>query len=148
MKPPESLNIQIYYFKIYFLSFTEKPDIVITMDPKKIVTYEELLEVIKTPSKYLIDVRNPDEIKETGKIPSSINIPLPVLGEVLSPSMSNEDFTQQYQRPKPTSSDELIFTCQSGRRATSALETALKLGYPNSKNYTGSWKEWASRQNL
>lgn len=43
--------------------------------------------------------------------------------------MSNEEFKNHYQRNKPTSSDELIFYCQSGRRSTEALDKALKLGY-------------------
>lgn len=44
-------------------------------------------------------------------------------------SMSEEEFQKNFQRRKPTSSDELIFYCQSGRRSTEALDKALKLGY-------------------
>lgn len=44
-------------------------------------------------------------------------------------TMSEEEFKKQFQRPKPLSSDELIFYCQSGRRSTEALDKALKLGY-------------------
>lgn len=43
--------------------------------------------------------------------------------------MSDEEFRQQFQRNKPSSSDELIFYCRSGRRSTEALDKALKLGY-------------------
>lgn len=45
------------------------------MDPKRIASYEDVLKVIDKPQKLIIDVRNPDEVSETGKIPSSINIP-------------------------------------------------------------------------
>lgn len=41
-----------------------------------IVTYEEIKDVISNhPEKLLIDVREPDELKETGIIPTAINIP-------------------------------------------------------------------------
>ncbi|XP_035912140.1 uncharacterized protein LOC118512165 isoform X3 [Anopheles stephensi] len=42
-----------------------------------IATYEEVLDLPNHPEKLLVDVRNPDELAETGKIPTSINIPLP-----------------------------------------------------------------------
>ncbi|KPJ08855.1 hypothetical protein RR48_01210 [Papilio machaon] len=45
------------------------------VDPKRVVSYEDMLKVIHQPEKVIIDVRNIDEIKATGKIPSSINIP-------------------------------------------------------------------------
>lgn len=45
------------------------------VDPKRVVSYEDMLKVIHQPEKVIIDVRNPDEVNETGKIPSSINIP-------------------------------------------------------------------------
>lgn len=44
-------------------------------------------------------------------------------------SMSDEDFKKNYQRPKPTESDELIFYCHYGRRSCLALDKALELGY-------------------
>jgi 3-mercaptopyruvate sulfurtransferase SseA len=40
-----------------------------------IATYEEVKDLPNHPEKLLIDVRNPDELVETGKIPTSINIP-------------------------------------------------------------------------
>lgn len=115
------------------------------VDPRRVVSYEDVLKVIHQPEKVLIDVRNPDEVNTTGKIPSSINIPLNSVQEVLV-SMSNEEFKKQYQRNKPSSTDELIFYCHSGRRSTEALDIALKLGYSKSKTYLGSWNEWSRTQ--
>lgn len=42
---------------------------------QKIATYDEVKELPKHPEKILIDVREPNELKETGVIPTSINIP-------------------------------------------------------------------------
>jgi len=38
-------------------------------------TYEEVKDVPNHPEKYLFDVRNESELKETGVLPASINIP-------------------------------------------------------------------------
>lgn len=43
--------------------------------PIPIVKYEEILDLPNQPQKTLIDVREPEELKETGAIPCSINIP-------------------------------------------------------------------------
>lgn len=40
-----------------------------------IATYEEVKDLPNHPEKYLIDVRDPPELAETGQIPTSINIP-------------------------------------------------------------------------
>lgn len=39
------------------------------------VTYEEVKDLPNHPEKLLIDVRNPEEVQASGKIPTSINIP-------------------------------------------------------------------------
>ncbi|XP_011556032.3 rhodanese domain-containing protein CG4456 isoform X1 [Plutella xylostella] len=114
------------------------------VDPKRVVSYEDVMKNLNKPEKVIIDVRNPDEVNSTGKIPSSINIPLGSVQDVLS--MSDEQFRQNYQRNKPACDDELIFYCRSGKRSTEALDKALKLGFSNSKTYLGSWDDWSSRQ--
>lgn len=40
-----------------------------------IVSYDEVKDLPNHPEKVLIDVREPDELKETGIIPTAINIP-------------------------------------------------------------------------
>lgn len=47
-----------------------------------IATYEEVKKLPNHPEKLLIDVREPSELVETGKIPTSINIPCK-LAEIL-----------------------------------------------------------------
>lgn len=49
------------------------------MSEVKIVTYEEVKAMANEPQKLLVDVRNPDELKE-GKIPHSLNIPCKYFG--------------------------------------------------------------------
>lgn len=53
------------------------------VDPKRVISYEDMLKVLNHPDKVIIDVRNPDEVTSTGKIPSSINIPCMYLHIIL-----------------------------------------------------------------
>ena len=41
----------------------------------KIATYEEVKDLPNHPAVLLVDVREPNELEETGQIPTSINIP-------------------------------------------------------------------------
>lgn len=58
---------------------TETKDFKKMVDPKRVISYEDMLKLIHQPEKVIIDVRNPDEVVSTGKIPSSINIPCMIL---------------------------------------------------------------------
>ena len=49
--------------------------IIIAASAVDIATYEEVKDLPNNPEKVLIDVREPQEIIDTGKIPTSINIP-------------------------------------------------------------------------
>lgn len=55
-------------------NFNKQTDIKM-VDPERVLSYDDMLKVIHQPQKVIIDVRNPDEVNTTGKIPSSINIP-------------------------------------------------------------------------
>ncbi|XP_037816093.1 rhodanese domain-containing protein CG4456-like [Lucilia sericata] len=114
----------------------------------EIAYYEEIKDLPNHPEKLLIDVRTPEELIQTGKIPTSINIPLSVLEQELSLNVKAEDFKQKYGRDKPAADMPLIFTCRSGRRAQQAAEIAVQLGYTNVKNYKGSWLDWAEHEGL
>jgi len=47
----------------------------VQMTEIKIATYEEIKDLPNSPEKLLIDVREPHELENTGRIPTSINIP-------------------------------------------------------------------------
>lgn len=43
--------------------------------PIAFASYEEIKDLPNHPEKLLVDVREPNELAETGRIPTSINIP-------------------------------------------------------------------------
>lgn len=111
-----------------------------------LVDYDYVKKLACEPEKLLIDVREHKELKETGQIPTSINIPLALLCQELG--ISRSIFECKYGREKPQLDTEIIFHCRSGKRSLQATEAAVALGFRNVKNYEGSWLDWAKREGL
>ncbi|KAI0768496.1 Rhodanese-like protein [Trametes elegans] len=111
----------------------------------KVITYEELKPKTLQPSpdKYLIDVREPDEVLQ-GSIPSAVNLPLSVLSSALH--LPPTEFKEKFGFEKPRPDQEVTFYCRSGKRSSTAADVAKRNGYTNILNYTGSWLEWSSRE--
>uniref|UniRef100_A0A182X3L5 Rhodanese domain-containing protein n=1 Tax=Anopheles quadriannulatus TaxID=34691 RepID=A0A182X3L5_ANOQN len=112
--------------KNYVGSWTANNNACYSANTMSIATYEEVLDLPNHPEKLLIDVRNPDELADTGKIPTSINIPLDKVKQAFGPETSDEAFAQQYGVPKPGLDHYLILSCRTGRRMPQ-LEEGLKL---------------------
>jgi rhodanese-related sulfurtransferase len=88
-----------------------------------------LCSCLITPSSqdaYLIDVREPDEVMQ-GSIPSSVNLPLSVLGNSLH--LTPQAFKAQHGFEKPKKQQEVVFYCRSGMRSASACDIARRNGY-------------------
>ncbi|KAJ8733477.1 hypothetical protein PYW08_001775 [Mythimna loreyi] len=108
------------------------------------VDYEYVKQATAKSSTLIIDVREPHEIVEHGKIPNSVNIPLGNVSPVLG-TMPDKDFQEAYKRPKPAEDTEIIFYCMIGKRSGMAQQNAINLGFKNAKNYLGSFTDWASK---
>lgn len=138
--------LAIIALQLFFINISAKDT---EMSTKiQIANYEEIKDLPNHPEVLLIDVRTPEELVQTGKIPTSINIPLSIVENELSVTVKSEDFKNKYGRDKPLADTPIIFTCRSGRRAQQAAEIAVKLGYKNVKNYKGSWLDWAEHEGL
>ncbi|XP_034829958.1 rhodanese domain-containing protein CG4456-like [Maniola hyperantus] len=108
------------------------------------VDYNQVKSATTNEKILIVDVREPEEVKEHGKIPNSINIPLGNVSIALG-TMSEIEFQNIYKRPKPTEDTEIIFYCMIGKRSGMAQQNAINLGFKNVKNYLGSWTDWASK---
>ncbi|KAH8380240.1 hypothetical protein KR009_009586 [Drosophila setifemur] len=109
-------------------------------------TYEQVKDVPNHPEVFLIDVRRKDEIKQTGSIPASINIPLDELESALQ--LDGDNFKSKYGRCKPEKDSKIILSCRSGNRTLEAEKIAKALGYTKVVLYKGSWQDWAKREGL
>lgn len=109
-----------------------------------VVDFDYVKAAVQNNTRILIvDVRDPDETKEHGHIPSSINIPFANVKNALN--MDAKDFEKTYKTPKPKKETEIIFYCMIGKRSEKAKAYAVELGYNNSKNYYGSYVDWTKK---
>ncbi|BFF98067.1 rhodanese domain-containing protein [Drosophila madeirensis] len=109
-------------------------------------TYERVKDVPNHPDTYLIDVREKEELRQTGSIPASLNIPLPELDKALR--LDSKEFKSSYGRDKPAKDSKIIFSCRSGKRVLEAEKIAKAQGYSNVVIYKGSWLEWAEKEGI
>jgi rhodanese-related sulfurtransferase len=92
---------------------------------------------------------------------TAINIPLPHIFHVLVrivrssdqllltsfvvQGMSDEDFEDEFQFPKPALEQKIVFSCKAGVRSLQAAKVASEMHqYENVLNYRGSADEWFS----
>lgn len=88
---------------------------------------------------YLIDVREPEELKQ-GFIETSRNIPV---GQVFQAfQLDDKDFEDKYKFEKPPKTAKVVVYCKAGGRSTDAANTLSSLGYTNLYNYVGSYNDW------
>lgn len=113
--------------------------------PPKSYTYEEVhdLTTDPQPNRVLIDVREPSELLQTGRIPTAKSVPISSAPDAFF--MSEEDFEEKFGFPRPSEKDEVIFYCKAGVRSRQA---ALFAGQARPAfggkvgNYNGSWLDW------
>jgi len=114
---------------------------------KHVVTAEELAVLLeKTPTEIrLLDVREPKDVEEYGKLPGSINVPLTKLKAAFTSEPAQ--FEAEFGTRKPTKEEagQIIFYGHCAVKSTTALEIAHKLGYKKARHYPGGWEEWSSR---
>jgi len=108
------------------------------------VNYSTLKGLLDKDIVTLIDVRNPDELKEDGKIPKSKNVPLPQLPDDFS-KLTDKEFHAKYGFDKPLHSAMLVTACRAGRRAATAADALMKMGYSNVSVYNGSFNDWKEK---
>ncbi|XP_076322026.1 uncharacterized protein LOC143231367 [Tachypleus tridentatus] len=111
--------------KRYATTSGDKPDLPIKITE---VSFEELGVLINASNVTLIDVRTPEELKEVGMIPSSVNVPLAEVEQAFQ--LPSDKFKEKYGFPLPSKDDgNVVMTCRSGRRATEAIIIVRKFGY-------------------
>jgi thiosulfate/3-mercaptopyruvate sulfurtransferase len=118
-------------------------------------------EIVGKAGKGLVDVRSPEEYRgeslapahlpqegaqRGGHIPGARNIPW---GKAVDPDqetfLSAEQLSQLYQGEGITPDQEIVAYCRIGERSAHTWFVLHELlGYPNVRNYDGSWTEWGS----
>uniref|UniRef100_A0A0K8R9W9 Putative member of the rhodanese logy domain superfamily n=2 Tax=Ixodes ricinus TaxID=34613 RepID=A0A0K8R9W9_IXORI len=111
---------------------------------KLCVDFAEVRDLLKKGTAFFVDVREPNELVNDGRIRDAVNIPLNDVGTALS--LPAEKFKEKYGREKPSQDNpNLIFSCRKGVRATNAMQTAHSKGYHKARFYRGSFCDWVEK---
>ena len=105
---------------------------------------------VRSPAEFTGEVTAPPEYpnehaQRGGHIPGAINIPWAQAVKEDGTFKSAEELSKLYQSKGVTPDKEIITYCRIGERS-SFTWFVLKylLGYPNVRNYDGSWTEWGN----
>ncbi|MFN8400712.1 MAG: sulfurtransferase [Anaerolineales bacterium] len=133
-------------------------------DDKKICVFrEDVLKHVKG-NLPLVDVRSPDEYTgkklhmpeypqegalRGGHIPGAKNIPWAKAVREDGTFKSAEELKELYEAQGITSDKDIVTYCRIGERSShSWFVLTYLLGYPNVRNYDGSWTEWGNLVNV
>lgn len=83
----------------------------------------------------IIDIREPEEIRQNGVIPGSINAPRGMLEFYADSSLP-------YHKPEFKKDSRIILQCASGGRSALAVVTLKQMGYTNVAHLDGGFKAW------
>jgi thiosulfate/3-mercaptopyruvate sulfurtransferase len=128
---------------------------------KSIRAFREQVFAQIEAGKPLVDVRSPQEYsgemlsmpnypqegaQRGGHIPGAVSIPWSkAVNEADSTFKSPEELRSLYEEKDITPDDEIIAYCRIGERSSHTwFVLKYLLGYPNVKNYDGSWTEWGN----
>lgn len=105
------------------------------------VSFDDLKSLIASGKVTLVDVREPEELKDVGGLPGCTNIPLTKLKAALA--LNDEEFKQAYCKPKFQKDDAgVVFYGLSSVKSSAAVEIAHKMGFKKSRHYPGGLEEW------
>ncbi len=105
---------------------------------------------VRSPAEFTGEVLAPPGLQETaqrgGHVPGAKNIPwMQAVNEADGTFKSAEELKERYQREGITPDKAVIAYCRIGERSSHTWFALHELlGYPNVKNYDGSWTEWGS----
>jgi thiosulfate/3-mercaptopyruvate sulfurtransferase len=121
---------------------------------------DEVRQVAGTGKVALVDVRSPKEFsgevlappeyptehaQRGGHIPGAVNIPWAQAVQDDGTFKSPQELTALYQSKGVTLGKDTIAYCRIGERSSHTwFVLTYLLGFPNVKNYDGSWTEWGN----
>lgn len=130
-------------------------------DSKIRVFLDEVKRAVGVPGLKMVDVRSPKEFsgdilappeyptehaQRGGHIPGAVNIPWAQAVNDADGTFKNpEELKKLYESKGITPDKEIIAYCRIGERSSHTwFVLKYLLGYPNVKNYDGSWTEWGN----
>ena len=98
------------------------------------ITAEEAKSLVAKPDVVFLDVREPNEVAASGKVPGALTIPRGLVEFRADPNSPVHDAA--FDRAKT-----VVAYCASGGRSALVLKTLKDMGYENVRNL-GGFKTW------
>jgi thiosulfate/3-mercaptopyruvate sulfurtransferase len=133
-------------------------------DPKIRAFRDDVFALINSGSGALVDVRSPQEYsgevihmmgypqegaQRAGHVKGARNIPWAKAANPDGTFKSPEELSSLYEGEGITGDKNVIAYCRIGERSSHTwFVLTYLLGYPNVRNYDGSWTEWGSMVNV
>tara|TARA_Y100000766_G_scaffold55066_1_gene44653 strand:- start:57 stop:425 length:369 start_codon:yes stop_codon:yes gene_type:complete len=95
------------------------------------ISFEDANTILDDPNTIILDVREGQELRESGKVKGAIHVPRGLLEFVFRP----EDHVKDSEKMK------ILVYCAAGARAALAAKTLMYIGYKDVFNL-GGFKEW------
>jgi rhodanese-related sulfurtransferase len=99
------------------------------------LTPQQVQEALSGGNTTLIDIRESEELAQTGKIPGSVHAPRGMLEFYADESLP-------YHKPEFDKNKRIILHCASGGRSALAAATLKQMGYENVAHMDGGIKAW------
>lgn len=96
---------------------------------------EQVEQELSAGNATLIDIRESEELDQTGKIPGSVHAPRGMLEFYADDSLP-------YHKPEFDKNKRIILHCASGGRSALAASTLKQMGYANVAHLDGGIKGW------
>jgi thiosulfate/3-mercaptopyruvate sulfurtransferase len=123
------------------------------VNPNVLATMNSVLGSLSDPKQIILDVRSAEEYDGTlvraaraGHIPTARNVDWNRTVSKQGLLKSGKELERIYSKAGVVQSKEIITYCQAGYRAAHTYLVLKLLGYPNVRNYLGSWFEWGNTQ--
>jgi len=123
--------------------------------PDRIATADDVLNKLHTSSAVIVDTRSDAEYtgqlvraKRGGAIPGAVHLEWTNNLDAKGFFKSADELTKMYAERHITADKEVIPHCQGAYRSAHTYLALRLIGYPNVRNYLGSWGEWGNREDL
>ena len=123
--------------------------------PDRLATAEDVLSRLHSALAVIVDARSDDEYtgrlvraKRGGAIPGAVHLEWTNNLDQKGFFKSADELRKMYAERNITPDKEVIPHCQGAYRSAHTYLALRLIGYPNVKNYLGSWGEWGNRLDL
>jgi thiosulfate/3-mercaptopyruvate sulfurtransferase len=123
--------------------------------PERLATAEYVSGKLRDPSAVIVDTRSDGEYtgevvrsKRGGAIPGAVHLEWTNNLDSKGFFKSADELKKMYAERNITPDKEVIPHCQGAYRSAHTYLALRLIGYPNVRNYLGSWGEWGNRLDL